>query len=107
VDTFAPLPDPEIGVADLDPDFWRDALASFALGAVSLWLSMVDEANFGRSVDCVQRLTTIACCHSPVIEGPYIERACAHVRQLPTLEAPALPDHSVLEQIVAATSHPA
>jgi hypothetical protein len=81
----------------------------FALGAVSQWLPMVDEAKFAASVDLVQGLdiTTIACCHSPVLEGPHIERAFAHVRQLPTVEPPPLPDHSVLEQIVAATSLPA
>jgi flavorubredoxin len=110
VDTFAtPLPDPQMGVGDLDPDFWQFGMTLFALGAVSPWLSMVDEAKFARSVDRVQGLgiTTIACCHSPVLEGPHIERAFAHVRRLPGVDPPALPDHSVLEQIVAATSVPA
>jgi flavorubredoxin len=109
VDTFAtPLPDPGMAVGDLDPHFWRDASALFAYGAVSPWLSMVDEVKFGRTVDRVQSLgiTTIACCHSPVIEGALIEKAFAQVRQLPSLEPPGLPDHSVLEQIIAATSQP-
>ena len=110
VDTFAtPLPDPQIGVGDLDPDFWEFGMTLFALGAVSPWLSMVDEAKFAASVDQVQRLdiTTIACCHSPVLDGSDIESAFAHVRQLPTVDPPPLPDHSLLEQIVAATSAPA
>ena len=110
VDTFAtPLPDPQMGVGDLDPDFWQGGLAMFALGAVSPWLSLVDEGKYGRYVDRVQNLdiTTVACCHSPVIEGPLIERAFAHIRQLPTIEPPALPDQSVLDQIIAATSQPA
>jgi len=109
VDTFAiPHPDPEMGVGDLDPDFWRDAMALFALGAVSPWLSMVDAVKYGRYVDRVQSLdiTTVASCHSPVIEGPFIERAFGHVRQLPARDPPPMPDHSVLEQIIAATSQP-
>ena len=109
VDTFAtPLPDPQMGVGDLDPDFWQGGLAMFALGAVSPWLSLVDEGKYGRYVDRVQSLdiTTVACCHSPVIEGPLIERAFAFVRKLPTLDPPALPDQSVLDQIIAATSQP-
>jgi flavorubredoxin len=109
VDTFAtPLPDPHLGIAELDPDFWAEGLALFALGAVSPWLSMVDTEKYGRYVDRTQSLdiTTIAACHSPVIEGPFIERAFNRVRQLPTLDPPMLPDQSVLDQIVAATSQP-
>jgi flavorubredoxin len=109
VDTFAtPLPDPQVEIADLDPEFWSEGLALFALGAVSPWLSLVDEGKYGRYVDRVQNLdiTTVACCHSPVIEGPLIERAFAHIRQLPTLDPPAMPDQSVLDQIIAATSQP-
>ena len=109
VDTFAtPLPDPELGVADLDPEFWDEGLALFALGAVSPWLSLVDEDKYGRYVDQVQNLdiTTVAACHSPVIEGPFIERAFARIRQLPAMVPPIMPDQSVLDQIIAATSQP-
>ena len=39
VDTFAtPLPDPKMGIADLDAEFWDFGMALFALGAVSPWL---------------------------------------------------------------------
>ena len=110
VDTFAtPLPDPQAELADLDPEFWQEGLALFALGAVSPWLSLVDEGKYGRYVDRVQSLdiTTVACCHSPVIEGALIERAFGHVRRLPSLDPPAMPDQSVLDQIIAATSQPA
>jgi flavorubredoxin len=109
VDTFAtPLPDPQLGVADLDPEFWDFGLAMFALGAVSPWLSLVDETKYGRYVDKVQSLdiSTIACCHSPVIEGSFIDRAFARVRELPSLPPLALPDQSVLDQIIAATAQP-
>jgi hypothetical protein len=80
----------------------------FALGAVSPWLALADERKYARYVDRVQGLdiTTVACCHSPVIEGPLIERAFGHIRQLPTLDPPLLPDQSVLDQIIAATAQP-
>ena len=110
VDSFAtPLPDPQMAVADLDDEFWQFGMALFALGAVSPWLSLVDEAKYGQYVDGVQNLdiTTIAACHSPVIEGDYIEKAFARVRQLPGLPPMELPDQSVLDQIIAATAQPA
>jgi flavorubredoxin len=70
VDTFAtPLPDPHAGIADLDPEFWSDGLALFALGAVSPWLSMVDARKYGTFVERTQSLdiATIASGHCPVI----------------------------------------
>ena len=109
-DTFAtPLPDPKMGIADLDREFWEFGLMLFALGAVSPWLSLVDEKKYGAYVDRVQQLpiTTIAGCHTPVIESPYIEQAFARIRQLPSLDYPQLPDQSILDQIVAATAQPA
>ena len=109
VDTFATvLPDPHAGVADLDAEFWHEMLWVFAMGAVSPWLTMLDLDKWGAYVDRTQSLdiSTIAACHSPVIEGPYIERAFARIRELPTLDMPALPDQSILDQIVAATSQP-
>jgi len=107
VDTFAtPLPDPYAAIADLDQDFWANGLALFALGAVSPWLLMVDETKYNAFVDRTQSLdiATIASCHSPVIEGHYIEKAFNRIRQLPSLDALVLPDQSVLDQIIAATS---
>lgn len=107
VDTFAtPLPDPQLAIADLDPDFWNEGMWLFALGAVSPWLTLLDPEKYGHYVDQVQNLDikTIAACHTPVIEGAYIEKAFARIRELPTIDPPMLPDQSVLEQIVAATS---
>ena len=109
VDTFAtPLPDSSMGIADLDPDFWAEGLTLFALGAVSPWISMTDPVKYGQHVDKTQDLdiTTIAACHSPVIEGPYIDQAFEHIRALPTLDLPELPDQSILDQIIAATAQP-
>jgi flavorubredoxin len=109
VDTFAtPLPDPQMGIADLDAEFWRELMWVFAVGAVSPWLTMLDHEKYGQYVDQVQNLdiTTIAACHTPVIEGPYIEQAFARVREIPTLDPPVLPDQSILDQIIEATSQP-
>jgi flavorubredoxin len=105
VDTFAtPLPDPATQIADLDTEMWNDGQALFAHAAVSPWLSLLDVDKYGRWVDRVQNLdiTTIAGCHTPVIEGEYIDAAFARVRQLPTIEPPPCPDQPMLEQIVAA-----
>ena len=109
VDSFAtPLPDPEMAVADLDPDFWQFGMTLFAFGAVSPWLAMVDHDKYGRYVDNVQNLdiTTIAGCHTPVLEGDLIERAFTHTRSFPAVTPPPLPDQSILDQIIAATSQP-
>ena len=109
VDTFAtPLPDPHAGIADLDPEFWDFGMTLFAYGALCPWLSLLDSEKFGRYVDGIQSLDikTIAGCHTPVIEGPHIAQAFDHVRQLPSVEPPPLPDQSVLDQIIAATSEP-
>jgi flavorubredoxin len=109
-DTFAtPLPDPHTAVAELDPEFWQFGMTMFAYGALCPWLSLVDAEKFGRYVDGIQALDikTIASCHSPVVEGPWIASAFDHVRQLPAVEPPPLPDQSILDQIIAATSQPA
>ena len=95
VDTFAtPLPDPQMGVRRARRRAsGRSSCAVFAMGAVSPWLTMLDPAKFDTYVDRVQSLdiTTIAACHTPVIEGEYIDKAFARVRELPTLDLPELP----------------
>ena len=94
VDTFAtPLPDPGMGVADLDPEFWSFGLMLFALGAVSPWLTMADPVKYGKHVDQTQDLdiTTIASCHSPVIEGPHMAKAFARIRELADPHRPTCP----------------
>jgi flavorubredoxin len=109
VDSFAtPLPDAQFGIADLDAEFWQFGMTLFALGGVSPWLSMVDAAKYGRFVDSVQQLdiTTLAACHTPVLEGPFIQQAFDWARGLPLVEPPPLPDQSVLDEIVAATAAP-
>jgi flavorubredoxin len=105
VDSFAtPLPDPHAGIADLDADFWREGIALFQLGALSPWLGLVDPAKFAATVERSQSLpiTTIASCHSPIIEGDFIPAAFDLLRALPATTPPPIPDQSVLDQIVAA-----
>jgi hypothetical protein len=41
-----------------------------------------------------------------VIEGSFIDQAFDRVRGLPSLDPMVLPDQSVLDQIIAATSQP-
>ncbi len=109
VDSFAtPLTDPEIAVGDLDPEFWQFGMTLFSFGAVSPWLAVADHDKFARTVDAVGNLdiTTIAGCHTPVLEGDLIQRALSHTRSLPTIQAPPLPDQSILDQIIAATAQP-
>jgi flavorubredoxin len=109
VDSFAtPLPDPNAAIADLDPEFWRFGMTLFSFGAVSPWLTMVDQAKFGKSVDVVQSLgiKTIAGCHTPVLEGPLITQALDTTRAFPSVVPPPLPDQSVLDQIIAAAALP-
>ena len=72
VDTFAtPLPDPTWRSPTSTRSSGTTASHLFALGAVSPWLTMLDTDKYGRYVDTVQGLdiTTIAACHTPVIEG--------------------------------------
>jgi hypothetical protein len=80
----------------------------FGMGAVSPWLAWSDHTKFGQTVDNVQGLdiTTIAGCHTPVIEGQFIEQAFETVRAFPLTDPPPMPDQSVLDQIVAATALP-
>ena len=110
VDSFAtPLTEvPAVELDGVDRDFWQFGLTLFALGAVSPWLTLVDEAKFAAHVDRIQGLgiTTLACCHSPALRGQRIDDAFAIVRGLPTADVPALPDQSVLDEIVAATATP-
>ncbi len=51
-------------------------------------------------------ITTIAGCHTPVIEGDLIQRAFSYTRAFPSVEPPPLPDQSILDQIIAATAQP-
>ena len=109
VDTFAtPLPTVEAQVDDLDTEFWEFGMTLFAFGALCPWLSLLDMEKFGRYVDSIEGLDirTIAGCHTPAFEGPRIKQAFDLVRRLPGIEPPPLPNQSILDEIIAATSQP-
>ena len=84
-------------------------MSLFAFGALCPWLSMLDPQKYGRFVDTVQGLDITN--HLRPLSGDRrsldIERAFySRIRELPGLDPPALPDQSVLDQVIAATSRP-
>lgn len=50
----------------------------------------------------VYRSRTVAGYHTFVAEGPFIDRAFALVRQLPSVEPPPMTEQAVLDEIIAA-----
>ena len=91
------------------PEFWSDGLCAVrARRGEPVAHRCSTSASTAATSTRIQDLdiTTIAACHSPVIEGEFIGKAFDRVRALPTLDPPPLPDQSVLDQIVAATSQP-
>ena len=111
VDTFAtPLPDPQHGRSPTSTrSSGTTACTLFALGAVSPWLTMLDPTSTASYVDRVQNLdiTTIASVSQPGDRGP-VHRAGVRPRSASCRRstAPTLPDQSILDQIVSATSIP-
>ena len=81
VDTFAtPLPDPKMAIADLDPDFWdRGPGAVRARRGEPVAVDGRRPTSTAATSTDVQTSTSRPSrrCHSPVIEGPFIERAFA------------------------------
>jgi flavorubredoxin len=104
-DSFATpcTPAVEQTVAELDSEFWAHGMAMFGHHSLSPWLSIVDDERYGATVERVRRLgmTTIASGHSPVITEPSIDAAFALLRALPATPAPPLPDHLVLDAVLA------
>jgi hypothetical protein len=85
VDSFAtPMLTPVREVAELDPDFWVEGMATFD-NYVSPWLALVDDARFQATIDRVAALqpTTIVGCHTPVIGAGHVADAIAATRRAP------------------------
>ena len=100
-DSFAtPMPVPVRTVDEIDRDVWREGSAMFD-HYVSPWLAIADEAKFQITVDRIEALrpTTIAGCHTPAIQGSYVDEAIANARRVLSASVPPQPDQAVLEQI--------
>ena len=69
-------------------------------------LPLTDYDKYGKQFDKSHNLdtTTIASCHCPRIEGPFIEMALARLRELPNLGLPDLAGQPVFDEIVAANA---
>jgi hypothetical protein len=83
-------------------------VAPFAFGPPSPWLSVVDPVKHGATADWAHGLgiAMITGCHTTVTEGQFIDEALAHLRRLPDIATPPLPDQSVLDQVIEATAQP-
>lgn len=87
-------------VADLDPQFWTELVATFSQ-AVAPWIQIADDAKYQATVDRIAALgaSTIAGCHTPVIRRSHVDHALAATRVAPVAPAAPLPDQAVLDQI--------
>jgi flavorubredoxin len=102
VDTFAtPLPSPMDDISQLDDMAWQQGLAMFNC-MNSPWFQMLDPAKFEKHVDNVQKLdiSTVACCHSPVIRGSHIDAAFNLIRSLPEMQPPPQPQQADLDELM-------
>ena len=101
VDAFAaPMTTPVADVAELDGEFHTQMVAGFSQ-ALSPWITMADDAKFQATVDRVEALgaSAIATCHSPLVRRAHVDRVLGATRIAPSIDAPPLPDQSVLDQI--------
>ena len=108
-DSFAtPMTTPVTNVAELDPTFWAEGMATFD-NYVAAWLPLVDDTRFQRTVDRVEQLApaVLVGCHTPVIDGANVATALAATRRSPSASFPAQPDQAVLETIQQALAAPA
>jgi flavorubredoxin len=108
VDAFAtPMPPTPVStVAELDPEFWREGMTMFVHNGLSPWLSLVDPDRYVAACNAHRALgmTTIATAHSPIITEQSIAAAYEIACGLPKVEAPPVPDQSVLDAIVGAAT---
>jgi flavorubredoxin len=104
VDAFAtPMPGGPVGtVAELDPNFWREGMTMFVLNALSPWISWVDPARYAQACAASRDLgmRTIAGAHTPLITAESIDAAYELAAALPGVEAPPVPDQSVLDAVL-------
>ncbi|HVM65947.1 MAG TPA: MBL fold metallo-hydrolase [Acidimicrobiales bacterium] len=89
----APMPPTPVDrVDELPPDSWAQGMVMFHHHSLAPWLAMVDERKYRREVE---KLATVGAevivgSHTPVIAGPSIEQALAHLAALPSTVPPPL-----------------
>jgi flavorubredoxin len=102
-DSFAaPVLSVARNVDEIDPAFWHDGMAMFHQ-YISPWFSMLDDAQYQRSVSRVESLgvTSIAGCHTPVIGAAHVARAFEQIRTFASVTVPAEPGQDVLDQMLS------
>lgn len=108
-DAFAtPMPaEPVDNVAEMDAGIWADGLAVFAFHGLSPWLTIVDPVRYRATVGRLESLdpAVLVSAHSPVISGPKVADAIRHLRHLPEMPIPAVPDQAFLDAVLAAAGH--
>ncbi|MCZ2110279.1 MAG: MBL fold metallo-hydrolase [Dehalococcoidia bacterium] len=102
-----PVIGPTDDAGDLDPEFWRDGLFTFA-SYISPWHELADPAKFAAEVGKIVRLnpSVIATGHGPVSRGSAISRSFEFIKDLPVMEPKPFPPQAALEEIVAAMMAP-
>ncbi len=100
-DSFAtPMLTPVRNVADLDPGFWDEGMATFNQ-YVSPWITLTDDRKFQATVERVEALgaSYFVGCHTPVIGRSHLDQAIAATRRSPFATVAPQPDQAVLDQI--------
>lgn len=103
VDCFgSPMPAPVDDACDLDRSVWEE-MQLLCNRIISPWHTLLDQTKYDRLTDGIAALgaTAIASAHGPAIRGPMVAEALRLLRQLPAMEAAALPDQADLEAQMA------
>jgi flavorubredoxin len=102
-DSFAtPVTHEVDDVADLDPDFAREAFLQAQVG-MSPWVRWVDEARYGAHLDRVRSLgaSVVASAHAVTLHGDQVDTAFGWLHALRDVVPLPTPDQSVLDAMVA------
>ena len=109
VDSFGtPVPSEITDVAELDTDFYQAGFLELNR-MLSPWHRWLDSRKYGTHLDRVRslRASVVASAHGPALRGDQIDTALDLLVQLPDLPPVQLPDHAVLEALVASFTAPA
>ena len=95
-------------VADLDGEFWQQGMVMFGLNVLSPWLQLIAPERFKTDIERVRSrgMTTISSAHCPTITNDKLDEAWDRLYALAGVEAPPMPDQSVLDMILEAAQAP-